>query len=67
MKRLTEQTSTTRRARDKAKQSLDRYTADLRDMKDVANRAAGDLETRKEYRRKRAESMRARERDRKRT
>jgi len=66
MGRLSEQADTTSRARDKAKESLDRHTADLHDMTEVADRAAKDLQRRKQYRRKRAESMRAGERDRKR-
>jgi hypothetical protein len=59
---LNEQTSILRRTREKARESLEQHTADLRGMRDVANRAAHDLETRKKYRRQRAESVTRRER-----
>jgi hypothetical protein len=62
-----EQSRAARNLRDTAKNSLERHTADLRDMNDVASRAAEDLETRKKYRRKRAKSVGDKNQDRKRT
>lgn len=61
---LNERTSILQRTREKSRESLERHTADLRDMRDVADRAADDLEKRKKYRRKRSESVTRRDRKR---
>jgi hypothetical protein len=47
-----------REVRDSAKESAKKHSDDLAGMKDVAAKAAADLEVRRKYRRKRSASTR---------